>query len=306
MVRICIKTVRFRTEPVRKHFMPIERRLRLGRHGISSTYSPRLRLKVGEGWGDRTGDDVTLGDVFSEAEVARLYRHRAPYPDGVFAILRRLLVAPRRVLDVGAGTGALARPMLAFAERVDAVDPSGAMIDEGRRLPGGDDPRLHWVAARFEDAHLSSPYGLITAGASLHWLDLDAALPRLRDALAPGAVMAIADTENLHGAYHPEVLAVIKEHSEVEHHVETTELMAGLRAADRFVIEGQERTAPAAFEQSVDDYLEMLHSTSTLARVRLRDRASRFDEQIRAVFARHRLGRIRFGVIGVVIWGHPT
>jgi hypothetical protein len=100
--------------------------------------------------------------------------------------------------------------------------------------------------------------------------------------------------------------AVIKEHSEVEHHVETTELMNGLRAAGRFSVEGQERTAPLAFEQSVDEYLEMLHSTSTLARVRLRDRAARFDEQIRAVFARHRLDRIRFGVIGVVIWGRPT
>src|SRR6266508_2879335 len=163
---------------------------------------------------------MTLGGVFAEAEVARLYRHRAPYPDGVFSILRRLLVAPRSVLDVGAGTGALARPVLAFAERVDAVDPSAAMIDEGRHLPGGDDRRLHWVVGRAEDAHLSAPYGLITAGASLHWLDLDAALPRLRDALAPGAVVAIADTENVHGPYHAEVLAVIREHSELEHHAE--------------------------------------------------------------------------------------
>ncbi len=249
---------------------------------------------------------MTLSGVFSDAEVARLYRHRAPYPDRVFAVLRRLLVSPRSVLDVGAGTGALARPLLAVAERVDAVDPSAAMIDEGRRLPGGDDRRLRWLVGRAEDAQFSPPYGLITAGASLHWLDLDAALPRLRDALAPGAVMATVDTENVHGPYHSEVLEVIKEHSELEHHTETKEMMEGLREAGRFTIEGQERTDPMSLEQSVDDYLEMLHSTSTLARVRLGDRAARFDEQIRAVFARRRLDRIRFGVVGVVIWGRPT
>jgi len=125
------------------------------------------------------------------------------------------------------------------------------------------------------------------------------------EAEVAGAVMAIIDTENVHGAYHPELLAVIKEHSEVEHHVETAELMAGLGAAGRFAIDGQ-IPEPMPFEQSVDEYLEMLHSTSTLARVRLRDRSTRFDEQVRAVFARHRLDRVRFGVRGVVIWGHPA
>lgn len=249
---------------------------------------------------------MTLGGVFSDAEVARLYRHRAPYPEGVFAILRRLLVAPRRVLDVGAGTGALARRMLAFAEHVDAVDPSAAMIEEGRRLPAGNDDRLHWVAGLAEDAPLLPPYGLITAGASVHWLDPDVALPRLRDALAPGAVLAIVDAVNVHGPYHADVLAVIEEHSELEHHKETEELVDDLRAAGRFAVEGRERTEPMAFEQSVDDYLEMLHSTSTLARVRLGDRSARFDEQIRAVFARHGLEHIRVDVVGVVVWGRPT
>lgn len=247
-----------------------------------------------------------MGDVFSDAEVARLYRYRPPYPDQVFEVLRRLVVMPRRVLDVGAGTGALARRMIAFADRIDALDPSAAMVDEGRRLPSGDDGRIRWMLGRAEDAHLSPPYGLITAGASIHWLDHEMALPRLRDALAPGAVMAVADTENVHGSYHDEVLSVIKEHSELDHHKETKDLMDDLRLAGRFVVRGHERTKPMAFEQTVDDYIEMLHSTSTLARVRLGDRSSGFDEQIRSVFRRHGLGRIRFGVVGVVIWGRPT
>jgi SAM-dependent methyltransferase len=196
--------------------------------------------------------------------------------------------------------------MVGFAERVDAVDPSAAMIQEGRRLPGGADRRVHWILGPAEDAPLSPPYGLITAGASLHWLDPDVALSRLREALAPDAVVAVADTEIVHGPYRPELEAVIREYSEIDHHTETENLMDELGASGRFGIQGRHRTEPMPFEQSVGDYVKMLHSTSTLARARLGDRATRFDAEVRAVFARHGLDRLRYGVVGVVIWGRPT
>jgi SAM-dependent methyltransferase len=249
---------------------------------------------------------MTLGAVFSDREVARLYRHRAPYPDEVLTVLHDLLVEPRTILDVGAGTGSLARRLAGFAKRVDAVDPSAAMIHEGRSLPGGTEPQLNWILGGAEDAPLSPPYGLITAGASLHWLDLDLALPRFRDALAPGATMAVADTEIVHGSYWDDLLAVIRAHSEVDHHIETADRMEALEAAGRFAIDGRTRTAPMPFEQSVDDYIGMLHSTSTLARVRLGDRAARFDDEVHAVFDRHGLDQLRYGVIGAVTWGRPT
>lgn len=246
------------------------------------------------------------GEVFSDAEVARLYSYRAPYPAAVFTLLRRLLVPPGTVLDAGAGTGALARGAASFAERIDAVDPSEAMIAAGRQLPDGDDRRIRWIVGRAEDAPLSPPYGLVVCGASLHWMDLDVVLPRFRDALAAGAVVAIVDTENLHGPYHEDVLAVILEHSESEHHTDTKDLIEGLRASGRFAVQGEERTQPMPFEQSVDDYIEFLHSTSALARVRLGDRSATFDRDVSAVFARHRIERLRYGVVGLVTWGCPA
>jgi ubiquinone/menaquinone biosynthesis C-methylase UbiE len=248
---------------------------------------------------------LKLAEVFSDAEVARLYRHRPPYPDAVFAIMRKFLVEPRCVLDAGAGTGALAIRMAEFADRVDAVDPSAAMVEVGRER-SRDDPCINWIVGRAEEVDLAPPYGLITCGASLHWMDLDRALPRFREALAPGAVMAVVDTESAHGAYRDDVRAVIREHSELEHHSETKDLVARLRESGRFTLIGEERTDPAPFEQSVDDYIEMLHSTSTLARVRLGDRADRFDAQVRAVFAKHGPDRVRYGVVGYVAWGRPV
>jgi SAM-dependent methyltransferase len=247
-----------------------------------------------------------LGSVFTDKDVVRLYRNRSPYPDAVIEILRDLIVEPRVVLDAGAGSGAIARRLAPFVERIDAVDPSRAMLQAGRALPGGDDQRIRWVEGRAEDVELRGPYGLITCGASLHWMPTDRVLPRFRDALAPGASLAIADTEYVHGPYREEVLVVIREHSEVKHHRETKDLVADLRAEGRFELHGDERTPPVPFEQSVDEYIEMLHSTSTLARIRLGARAARFDEQLRAIFRRHGLDRVRYEVVGQVWWGRPT
>lgn len=249
---------------------------------------------------------TTLGQVFADAEVATKYAYRPPYPEAVFELLRELMVEPRTVLDAGAGSGALARRMTPFATRVDAIDPSRAMVEAGRRLPGGDDSKIRWIVARAEDAPLDPPYGLITCGASLHWMDPDVVFPRFRDVLAPGAFVAVVDTDLVHGAYHEDVLAVIRKYSELEHHRGIEDLVNELRSSGRFTVAGVRRTDPEPFEQSTDDYIEYLHSTSTLARVRLGDRANGFDAEMRAVFESHRIARLRYGVIGVVIWGRPT
>jgi len=245
---------------------------------------------------------VSLGEIFADEAVARAYRCRPPYPTSVYTLLRRRLVQPGRVLDAGAGTGALARWMTAFAEQVDAVEPSAAMIEEGRRLPGGSDRRIRWIAGRAEDAPLDPPYGLITCGASLHWMDAGVVLPRFRGALAPGARLAVVDIENVHGPYREAVWAVTDRHAAVARHPETPDAIQAVRASGLFMIEGEERTEPTPFEQSVDEYIEFLHSTSVLTRLQLGERAAAFDDEVRAVLARHRLDRMRYDVIGSVTW----
>ena len=68
-------------------------------------------------------------DTFKDRRVVDAYRHRPPYPDEVFAILAGLLTdEPRTVLDVGAGSGDLARRMVEVGRRVDAVDFSESQI----------------------------------------------------------------------------------------------------------------------------------------------------------------------------------
>lgn len=247
-----------------------------------------------------------LARAFADVEVARKYAYRPPYPPEVFVVLRRLLVPPETVLDAGCGTGALTRGLAEFAARVDAVDPSEAMLREARELTG-EHPGIHWIRGRAEDVGLTPPYGLITAGASVHWMDPADVMPRFQQVLASGARLAIVDMEYVHPPtpLRDEFISVIERHSALGHHDDFAELVANLEAAGHFAKEGEYRTKAVTFEQSVDDYLAMLASTSSLSRATLGDQAEEFEREARAVFGRYEVDRVRFDVVGLIAWGRP-
>jgi len=195
--------------------------------------------------------------------------------------------------------------MVAFAERVDAVEPSKAMVAEGQRAASPDSRRLRWIVGRAEDAPIEAPYGLITCGVSIHWMDLRVVLPRFREALAPSAFLAVVHNENVHGVYADDVWAVTGRYAAEPYRDNTARALAALRTSGVFTIEDEERTEPVPFEQSVDEFIERLHSSSTLTREQLGRRAEHFDEELRAVFARHHIERLHYTVTGVVTWASP-
>ena len=122
------------------------------------------------------------------------YPARPAYPSAVIALLADLVHdTPRVVLDIGCGTGELARRLALLVDRVDAVDFSAGMLDLGRRLSGGDVPTVNWIVGTAEDVALNGPYALITAGKSLHWMDWDVVLPRFARVLTTRGVLAIVD-----------------------------------------------------------------------------------------------------------------
>ena len=119
----------------------------------------------GEQMGQRPADLAAQdAAAFQDRGVVASYRHRPPYPPEVFDILAGLIaIAPRRVLDVGCGSGDIARRLVRRVEQVDAVDFSRPMIEAGRRLPDGDHPRLRWLHGRVGEVVLDPPYALVTA-----------------------------------------------------------------------------------------------------------------------------------------------
>jgi len=63
------------------------------------------------------------------SSVVHAYRFRPPYPSAVFDILDDIQPhAPRIILEVGCGSGDLTLGLQTRADRIDAVEPSPAML----------------------------------------------------------------------------------------------------------------------------------------------------------------------------------
>jgi SAM-dependent methyltransferase len=244
---------------------------------------------------------------FQEPDVAARYHLRPRYPVETFTILADLAGrAPRAVLDAGTGTGEIARGLLPFVERVDAVDASPAMIAAGRRRPGGTDRRLSWITGPVESVDLRPPYALIVTGDSLHWMDWDVVLPRFAAVLDRDRFLAIAHRDVVPPPWSAELAALIDRFSTSPPH-RRLNLIGELETRGLFRQIGTCPTGPAGFEQPVDDYVAHFHSMSRLTLQGLgTERAAAFAAEVRALVRPYaRDGRLSLRVVGSVAWGRP-
>jgi ubiquinone/menaquinone biosynthesis C-methylase UbiE len=247
---------------------------------------------------------------FDDASVVSAYHHRPPYPNEVIDILSALVVdSPRVVLDIGAGTGDIARRLAGRVERIDAVDASLGMIDEGRHLPGGDAGNLLWIVAKAEDAPLQPLYALITAGESIHWMDWQVLLPRLAAVMSPHAVLAVIERNWDISPQIAQRLAPIFGRHGAKRMATPFDLIAGL-AALGFVELGRRRTNRVLWRPTVDEYIECRHSQNSFSRERMADAAA-FDAEVIATLEELRRegairvvdGRLELEVEAEVTWG---
>src|SRR5262249_9031306 len=129
---------------------------------------------------------------FRDPGVVAAYPNRPPYPPELFDVLVGLIRdEPQVVLDLGCGTGDVARILAPRVARVDAVDPSPAMLARGRALPRAEHPHLRWIHAAAETFDYPGPYALMVAAASMHWMDWEVVLPRIERALSPQGRLAL-------------------------------------------------------------------------------------------------------------------
>jgi ubiquinone/menaquinone biosynthesis C-methylase UbiE len=216
---------------------------------------------------DRPAERAALAATFAHRGVAAAYRHRPPYPPEVFGILERLITdRPRTVLDLGTGDGALARPLASMADQVDAIDISAAMVESGRRRPGGARPNLRWIVGPAETAELGGPYSLVTAGASLHWMSWPRTLPRVAAAMTEHACLAIVEHGPHELPWSEKLTGIIARHSRNPGYDPGFSLVGALSESGLFALSGRVRTEPVLFRQTVPEYVEQFHSTASLAR----------------------------------------
>ena len=122
-------------------------------------------------------------------------RHRAGFPAELFDRLRNLGIGlpGQRLLDLGAGTGALARTFAAAGCRVTALDPAVPLLREARRLAEESRLALPSVAAKAEALPLGrASQDVVTAGQCWHWFDRKTVAVEVRRVLRENGRLVIA------------------------------------------------------------------------------------------------------------------
>jgi SAM-dependent methyltransferase len=150
------------------------------------------KLRIAEGFAStdpRFARALPFRDVTGRN--ARFWRVRA-FHYGVIRAVLALLPSSRRVLDLGAGNGWLARRLAAGGREVTALDADAS--DTG--LGGLDDARVRRVRAELEALPLADgSFDVVVAAAALHYaVDLPRALAEIARVLRPAGVFVLADS----------------------------------------------------------------------------------------------------------------
>lgn len=129
-------------------------------------------------------------------KTANDYRqHRAGFPAEAFARLRDWGIGQpgQRLLDLGTGTGTLARGFALQGAQVSGIDPAAAMLQQARELDAAASAVVDYVVGCAEV--LPWPEGefdVVSAGQCWHWFDGLAAAREAFRVLKPGGQMLIA------------------------------------------------------------------------------------------------------------------
>jgi trans-aconitate methyltransferase len=247
-----------------------------------------------------------LGPEFAgqwqDRSMAAAYQHREPYPALVFEVLKGL-AKPGPVLEIGAGTGDATLELAWRFDRVDAVEPSAEMLRIAARRTGRN---IHWIHARFEEAELSPPYGLVVAAESLHWTDWSISLPRIESVLAPEALLVLVYREEVPPPWSAALRAALNRYS-TNREYRPYDIVEELRARRLYRVKGGMSTLKQRRLLTVDHYIECFHSRSGFSRERMpKGDAAAFDAAVRQMvqpFLKDDL--VPLDVYAQLTWGVP-
>ena len=182
------------------------------------------------------------------------------------------------------------------------------MLLKGREAPGGNPPAVHWIHGRMEELDLQGPYGLVTAGDSIHWMDWDIVFPKLRDLLVPCGFLALVSRYERPVPWQDELNALIAKYS-VYRRWRSYDLIETLIERGHFQLVGDWHTPPDCNRQSVIDYVMSWHSRGGLALARgtmPADNIASFDSAVSDLVAPWvEDGFLRIRTEGRVTWGRP-
>jgi SAM-dependent methyltransferase len=122
-------------------------------------------------------------------------RHRVGFPPDFFARVASwgAGVAGQDLLDLGTGTGTLARGFAVRSSRVTGLDPAAEMIAQARELDRESGVQVTYVQAYAENTGMPDrSFDVITAGQCWHWFKRKAAAKEAHRLLRGNGVLVIA------------------------------------------------------------------------------------------------------------------
>ncbi len=120
--------------------------------------------------------------------------YRPEYPDEAFRRWRGMGIGlpGQRLLDLGTGTGALARGFARAGCEVTGLDPDTALLAEARRLDAAAGVTIAYREGVAEQTGLgASSWDVVTAAQCWHWFDRTRAAAEVRRLLRPHGVLVI-------------------------------------------------------------------------------------------------------------------
>jgi SAM-dependent methyltransferase len=145
-------------------------------------------------------------------------RHRAGFPPDFFARVAPWGIGlPRQeLLDLGTGTGAVARGFALRGCRVTGVDRSQPMLDQAEELDRAAGVTVRYICARAEESGLpDAAFDVVTAGQCWHWFERSRAAAECFRLLRTGGCVLIAhfDWLPLPGSMVEATEALIRKHN---------------------------------------------------------------------------------------------
>ncbi len=144
-------------------------------------------------WGTSAGFECDFG------RTARDYaRYRAGFPEWFFDRLAEhgIALSGRKALDLGTGTGLLARAMAQRGASVTGLDVSPEMLNAARSLDRDSGLAITYVEGRAEATRQpTASFDLVTAATCWHWFDRALAASEVMRLLVPGGAIVICSLD---------------------------------------------------------------------------------------------------------------
>ncbi|MDH5605498.1 MAG: class I SAM-dependent methyltransferase [Anaerolineae bacterium] len=122
-------------------------------------------------------------------------QHRAGFPDSLYSRLRAFEIGlpGQRIVDLGTGTGTLARGFALRGCHVLGIDPSIQMLSQAGEIDRSAGVSVEYRCAAAENTDLPDNYAeVVSAGQCWHWFDRPKAAGEVARILQPGGKVLIA------------------------------------------------------------------------------------------------------------------